>query len=129
LRRSWPALAPLALATACATSTSEGACTLIGCSDGLVVRVEGVTDETPTTIEIRSPLRSPVTLTCTGTDHCAGGVQLENQTPGHVQVTITSGSRVKTVEADLEYVKHRPNGPGCEPECRQATLLVMLTEA
>lgn len=119
----------LALVTAaCTSATQEQACTLIGCSDGLVVRVDGA-PEGMTTIEVKRPFRSPMVLTCTGPDHCAGGVQFEGQTPAHAIITVTSGDRVKSVETDLAYGKHRPNGPGCEPECRQATVTVVLPPA
>ncbi len=123
------ALSPLAaLALACSTYASEGACTLIGCSDGLVVRVEGAEDGI-TTIELRSPRRAPVVLTCTGPAHCANGVQFENETPAHATIVVTSGARTKTMVADPEYVKSRPNGERCEPECRQATVAVALPSA
>jgi hypothetical protein len=118
----------LALVTAaCTSATQEQACTLIGCSDGLVVRVEGA-PEGMTTIELKRPFRSPVVLTCTGPDHCAGGIQFADQTPAHAIITITSGDRVKSVELDLAYTKSRPNGPGCEPECRQASVTVVLPQ-
>ena len=116
------------MAAACTSATQEQACTLIGCSDGLVVRVEGAPDGM-TTIELKRPFRSPVVLTCTGPDHCAGGIQFEDLTPAHAIITVTSGDKVKSVETDLEYTKHRPNGPGCEPECRQATVTVILPQA
>ena len=127
LRRGWPALAPLALAT-CLISTGDDPCTLIGCSDGLGVRVTGVTEGTAT-IEIRGLAGAPETRTCTGPDHCAIGIFLEDQMPEQVTVTVTVGDRVQTMEADPVYRTSRPNGPSCEPECRQAWLVVALTEA
>lgn len=121
-------LVPLAaaLSLACSSSTNEQACTLIGCSDGLVVRVAGLTEGTAT-IELKSVGRPPIVLTCDGPAHCAAGVQFENETPAQATITVTSGDRVQAMEAEPVYVKSRPNGPGCEPECRQATVTVTLS--
>jgi hypothetical protein len=119
-------LAPLGLA--CSAFTSEGPCTLIGCSDGLVVRVDGAGDG-PTTIELRVPLRPPVVRTCGGPAHCAAGVQFENETPEHVTIVVTSGDREQVMDAEPAYVTSRPNGPDCEPECRQAVVTVALPPA
>ena len=119
-------LAPLGLA--CSAFTSEGPCTLIGCSDGLVVRVDGAADGT-TTIELRMPLRPPKVLTCGGPAQCASGVLFEHETPEHATIVVTSGGREQVMDAEPAYVTGRPNGPDCEPECRQATVTVALPPA
>jgi hypothetical protein len=42
-----------------------------------------------------------------------------------IRVTTASGSRVTEV-GNVEYRITRPNGPGCPPECLQATVVVEL---
>lgn len=115
--------AAAALTLGCSVFSSEGACTLIGCHDGLIVRVPGV--EGAASIELREPGRDPVTLSCEGA-FCGHGVQFEDRTPANATVVVTAGTRVATVDVEPEYTTSRPNGEGCDPECRQAAVTVSL---
>jgi hypothetical protein len=47
---------------------------------------------------------------------------LENQTPANVTVQITTSADTTSRDFTPEYKVSRPNGPGCDPECKQAAV-------
>ena len=82
--------------TGCGVIGPGDSCTLIGCNSGLTVHLNAK----PT-----------------------GAYKVE--VVSHPFVRITTSTGTKTVEiTTVNYVTSRPNGPDCDPECRQATVNV-----
>ena len=132
-----------------ASSTGPEACTEIGCASGVTldfsaplratgkytVRVDA--DGQQTTCEATLPFAgcasepacsSPDVLlgqsgcALPASEHSLTGLQLPTKTPSKVTVTIErDGQPVATQTFDLTYTTSRPNGPDCEPVCKQAS--------
>lgn len=105
----------------CAGNQEPRACTLIGCNDGLNVTVVSTLQQN-LTVTVKSGAETLHTFTCTSGQQCMAFI--ENKTPANVTVQV--GWVGGTVSRDFapEYKVSRPNGPGCDPECRQATVTV-----
>ena len=114
------------LASGCGVFTSERACTLIGCGDGLSIRFE---QQVPTdvTVTIELPNGDIRSQECRPASFCSG-VFFEGVTASSVTVRLSAPGRpTQVVEAvELEYEEHQPNGDGCEPVCMIARLSVKL---
>jgi hypothetical protein len=51
------------------------------------------------------------------------------EVPESLQITLEQGDRVVLdAEVEPDYDTSRPNGPGCEPECTQATVALPLSD-
>ena len=102
-------------------SACDHGCTLIGCSDGLVVQLEGVDVEswTPTA---EAPGGETRVVECSDASACADFVHLEGFTPEEVTIRWEAGDRVVAVGLAPSYRRYRPNGEDCPPECLQATI-------
>ena len=97
------------------------ACTLIGCNDGLNVTVTSALQQ-DFSVTVKSGAQTLHTFTCRPGQPCVAF--LDNQTPANVTVQITTNAGTISRDYTPEYRVSRPNGPGCEPECRQATVTV-----
>lgn len=97
-------------------------CTLIGCSSGL-------------TVELQGPPTAPFTLTATaaGTTEsivceevtgCA--LFFEDFTPPQVTISYESGGEEVEQTFSPSYSRSRPNGEGCPPECLNGTVVLEL---
>ena len=94
-------------------------CTLIGCYDGL-----SVTLASPPTTPFRVEAYvlaggSRYAQTCSATP-CY--VFFPGFTPATVRIDVIAGTDTVTREFTPAYVLNRPNGAGCDPECRNATV-------
>lgn len=102
------------------------ACTLMGCENGLAVRLSGA----PTgayRVEAWSELRiAPQVLECGAGETCAPVFFADFQ--GHdVVVRVTTAAGVRTQEfLDVEYEAVYPNGRRCGGACEQASVTVQL---
>jgi len=127
------------------------ACTEIGCLNGLhltwaqgswkpgAYTIEVTLDGTKVTCEGQLPLPacasgagfhcSPGALVRLGESGCAlppeqhglAGIDIETM-PAHVRVAVRrGGDEVGAQELTPQYRESRPNGPDCEPVCRQAS--------
>ena len=101
-------------------------CTLIGCEDGLAVRLSGV-PAGAYRVEAWSELRiAPQVFECGAGETCPPvffpGFQGNDVT---VRVTTAAGVRTQSF-ADVEYEPLYPNGRRCGGACRQATVTVPL---
>lgn len=103
----------------------SNACTLIGCVDGVQVNWSGASSVDRGTITadgVAIPFNcatgSTSTLVCTGT-----GVRLQGR-PARLQVEVTTATGTRTASFTPQYVQSRPNGPGCDPVCNNATVTV-----
>ena len=102
-------------------------CTLIGCESGLKLAFKEAVPE-----------RFSFTLTAsdgeTRQGECPSRTEdsscLEKEifvsqfTPDQVNLSLTLGEQTLTQSFTPDYTLLRPNGPDCDPECRQATITV-----
>jgi len=119
------AVLAMALVAASCSSRSEAqtVCTLIACSDGITVEVQGnVPDSYTVTARAGTETRS---RECSRAQPC-DATMFENFTPENVIIEVTSAAGTVRREVRPEYRKVRPNGPDCPPECRQARIVVTL---
>jgi hypothetical protein len=96
-------------------------CTLIGCNDGLNVTVTSSLQQ-DISVTVKSGAQTLHTFTCSAGQPCMAF--LDNQTPANVTVQIATSAGTISRDYTPEYKVSRPNGPGCDPECRQATVTV-----
>lgn len=126
----------LLLLAACAPSAPEEpqACTLMGCIDTLEIRVINPPD-LPYWVTVRADGQefliaceeeTEASEATMGTD-CENGVfTLFEFSPEMVSVEIGWAAGGIIIDATPEYETFRPNGPGCEPECRSGVVTVEL---
>ena len=116
-------LAVVSLALTGCEAESFRVCTLIGCNDGLTVQV---TNAPAGPYRIEAYVSSG--LPRYGQD-CPGGpciVFFPDFTPADVFIQVITPPDTSTHHVQPMYTLTRPNGPGCDPECRQATVNIAL---
>lgn len=120
LAASFGALAGIA---SCGSVVDE-ACTEIGCSDGIVVEVNGATSDL--TIEATGEDGEQQTLTCqvSSGDFCFA--QFAGFTPAQVTIRVAGDSQAIAVTLEPAYEVSQPNGPNCEPTCLTARVSIQL---
>ena len=105
--------------------TGLHACTLIGCQNGLTVRLSA-TPAAPFRVELRvtSSTSQPVYVyDCSNVERCAQGVFFPDFSGEQAFVSVVTDAGTRTTEITrIQYRVSRPNGPNCPPECRQATV-------
>jgi hypothetical protein len=145
---SLPLAAALAGLAGC-VPVKEHACTAIGCGYALQVtfsrpgawaaggyRVEVTADGATGACDVDLPLACDRVQRCEGTrdwflilsgcaldpgQHLIGGVVFSRGTPAVVDVTVRQGDRsLGAGRFTPVYATGQPNGPDCEPVCRQA---------
>jgi hypothetical protein len=102
-------------------------CTLIGCNSGLTVHLNAKPAGTfKVEVFAQSPNQQPVYVyECSNAASCPQDIFYSGLIVSHAYVRVTTSTGTKTVEIPaVNYVTSRPNGPGCDPECRQATVNV-----
>ncbi|MEQ1691778.1 MAG: hypothetical protein ABMA00_10850 [Gemmatimonas sp.] len=107
--------------------TEGKTCTLIGCNSGLTVHLNAKPTGTyKVEVFAQSPSLQPVyAYECSNASTCQQDIFFPGLIVSHPYVRITTSSGTKIVEIiTVNYVTSRPNGPGCDPECRQATVNV-----
>jgi hypothetical protein len=113
-----------------ATACEKKACTLVGCNDQASIAIRrGDDGALPLVVEVDIDGRK-VTCTPQQTESTCGSdvriapsgrleeVVTVTGTPSRVNVVLSSGAQRSF---DLSYSASRPNGPGCDPICRQAS--------
>jgi hypothetical protein len=121
LIRSLGSYAP-ALALLIGCSESLRICTNIGCESGLTVSLTSQ-PAVPYRVEAYTSGDGPRFVTaCPGTGACQ--IFYRDFYPSHVFIDVVVGSGTATHERNVTFTASRPNGPGCDPECRQATVTV-----
>ena len=109
------------LAACAGNQEPQRACTLIGCNDGLNVTVNSALQQN-ISVTVKSGAQTLHTFTCSPGQPCVSF--LDNQTPSNITVQVTTSAGTISRDYTPEYKVSRPNGPGCDPECRQATVTV-----
>ncbi|CAN5587017.1 hypothetical protein BH23BAC4_BH23BAC4_03950 [soil metagenome] len=99
-------------------------CTQIGCDDGVNVVLSGATTgpfqvSVEVDGEIAGVVDCPPGATCSSL--FVPGIRAE-----HVTVIVTRGEDVRRFDVSPTYVTVQPNGPNCEPICRQGQLHIQL---
>ena len=104
---------------------APGACTLIGCQDGLMVQLATVpSGDFRVELRATSPTSQPVyVFVCGSNTSCQHGVFFPGYGEDQAFVTVVTSAGARTTEVTgIRYRLTRPNGPNCPPECRQATV-------
>lgn len=119
----------LPLLASCEALFGPRACTLIGCTDGISVRVAEL-PQSVYTVELLLPDGEVLSMEClrSAAGVCASEVFFDGITPPELAVRLTTASGTRTETFRPTYVSHQPNGPGCSPICRQATITMALPQ-
>lgn len=100
------------------------ACTLIGCSSGLTVALQGQLTGAYR-VEVRAPGAATAhVFECPEATQCAGVVLFDEFMPSVATVTVTTERGTVRQQIQPTYVTSRPNGKDCKPLCRHATVQV-----
>ncbi len=114
-----------AAGTGCSNPFGGGACTEIGCSNGLLV-----TFNTPpphgSIVELDNSNGFPWRVECGIDWNCDFGIFFADFTPDHVRVRVVTPDGEVSESFQPTYQKHQPNGDGCPATCLNATILVEL---
>lgn len=109
--------------TACGL-TGPGACTLVGCSDGISIEFDGPRPQ-EFTLKLRVSGSQPLTIVCDGSSQCGSTIFVPDLTPQSLEVTVTTPDGSATATFTPEYAEYYPNGPECdEHPCLQARIRV-----
>ena len=103
----------------CDSDFFGGVCTLIGCNSGVIVVLESP-PATPYRIEVYSGSAAGPRYahSCAGASAC-GEVFFPDFTPFRFFVEVITTDTVR-YEVAPTYTESRPNGPRCDPLCRNA---------
>lgn len=109
----------LGMSSACG---AIAACTLIGCSDMLIVEFD-TTAPASFRMEVTSALGTVVSIDCPGSVGCRpNGAQFADFTPGTSTVKVITAAGTTSSSVTPEYHNFKPNGEHCGPTCRIATV-------
>lgn len=125
--KRWLLLLAAGFAASCTNASEpQRVCTLIGCENGLAVEVNHSLQQS-FTVNVRAGTQTIHTFRCDPGQPCRAFVS--NQTPDEVTVSIDAGGGQQPVGRTYrpEYRLNRPNGPDCDPECKQATVTLTVS--
>ena len=112
----------LAVFSCDSASTTGAVCTDIGCDTGLIVELQNAPD-VPYRVEAYVSGSSPrYVQTCSSETPCNALAFFRDFIPDHVFIDVISTLGTQRYEAHLTYEMVQPNGPGCDPVCRKATI-------
>ena len=117
----------LVITSACGIITPGDSCTLIGCNSGLTVHLNAKPAGTykVEVFPLSSNQQPAYVYECSDTASCQQDIFFAGLIVSHPFVRVTTSVGTKTVEIlTVNYVTSRPNGPSCDPECKQATVNV-----
>ena len=104
-------------------------CNLVGCVDGLRVHLASMpVGSFQVELLVAGVVQSaPVEATCTGAVACYQDIQFRNFDTDHVSVRVTTSGGTRLTEfAKVNFSKSYPNGRGCTPTCRNATVTALI---
>ncbi len=111
--------------TSCAPREPEPrACTMIGCESGVAVDLSAVPSGAYSAEPPPLPDGAPTLKQCTTAAACGRSLFFEGVATDSVAIRLTTSEGTRTLRARAEYVTSRPNGPQCDPTCRQARVAV-----
>ena len=122
--------AATALVVACAREEPVVSCTDIGCVNGVNLTLTGPWPDGPVRVRVNAAGRSVSAgvreVVCEDVAACASGLRFTGLTADRLVVTVTTPrGRLERVVVP-RYTHDRPNGPRCEPECRNADIQLSL---
>lgn len=118
------AAACLALPLLACQEPPQAACTLIGCDSGVTVQLSTL-PAVPFSVELTAFPGGESTLKqCTADGACSATLFFEGVRADSVSIKVTSGTGETITGVKPAYSVTRPNGPQCDPECRQASVSV-----
>lgn len=121
-------LLTMAVALAGCDDTTSQACTEIGCSDGLRVTLRQAPG-----VELQVVASTGAgderTGTCVVEPDGSCEVRFYDFVPEEVTIAVFGGDQPVSVTLQPAYGELQPNGPGCPPICRQATVELNLGAA
>ncbi len=121
-----PFVAVMAI-TSCATREPEvRACTMIGCESGVAVDLSAMPSGAFSVELTPLPGGAPTLKQCTTAAACGRSLFFAGVTADSVAVKLTTTAGTRTMRARAEYVVSQPNGPQCDPTCRQARVAVQV---
>ena len=100
-------------------------CSDVGCVSGLHVTFDGRPDS-GIVVQAEVPGGSPWRVECGVDQPCQNGVFFPGLRADRLSVRISSPAGEVVHEIRPEYAENRPNGPGCEPVCFNATAQLAL---
>ena len=124
-------LPSMALSAVAALSAQACGCNLVGCYDGLLVdfadRPAGLYRLELFVAAVLQP--APPAATCTEAKGCFSGIVFRTHATDNLVLRVTTavGAR-ETVFQRIAYTTASPNGKGCGPTCRSATVTVKAPE-
>jgi hypothetical protein len=119
------------LAVAAVTSAGTGCdnpfggCTLVGCFSGITVTFDAAPPP-GTVVELESPLSVPWRVECGVDWDCQFDIPFYEFTPSSLTVRVVTPTGEVTESLNPEYRNRQPNGGGCGPTCRVATIQIEL---
>lgn len=106
-----------------APAPGQVACTMIGCSSGVRVVIEGNVPERYT-VHVSEGAQTLRTIVCTADAACDAFI--EDELPTEVVVRITWADHDRDWTVNPTYRDVQPNGPACPPTCRQGTIAITI---
>ena len=114
-------LSVLATLGGCDSDTVSQGCTLIGCASGIEVVLEQP-PAVPYRVEAYVSSQMPRYVYRCDSGSCLPRIFFEEFTPFRVFVEVISGTGTQVYEVIPRYSESRPNGPQCDPLCRNAVI-------
>ena len=100
-------------------------CTLIGCMNGLIVQLSTQPTSPPYRVEITgSGFGAVHVYECTHPTNCSSMAIFEDYFPDVATVKVITTAGTTTTHVTPVYKESQPNGRGCGPTCRQASVTV-----
>jgi hypothetical protein len=106
-------------------------CSLVGCGDAVTVALVPGIDATYDVTLVLDGEAEAFTCTTAGTswvsvENCTGQGFLLRGAPESVEITVNAedGSWNGSLSTSPTYRSYQPNGPGCTPTCRSASLTI-----
>jgi hypothetical protein len=112
---------------AASCSAFDPTCTLIGCGPSLMIDIVPA----PTTGSFRVEALVPGsdirrTFECPDASRCSGVAFFDDFSPEEVVIRVTTQAGTTEQTFRPSYQTFRPNGPRCEPTCRQGRIRFLL---
>lgn len=119
------ALGSASAITSCAPREPDArACTMIGCESGVAVDLSAM-PEGAFSVELTPlPGDDATVKQCTTAAACGRSLFFAGVSADSVSVKVTTSAGTRTVRTRATYTTSQPNGPQCDPTCRQARVAV-----
>ena len=115
----------IAAVPGCSNPFGGRACTLIGCDDGITVTFDAPPPH-GTLVELDGSSGVPWRVECGVDWNCDAGIFFSDFTPDHISVRVVTPAGEAMESFQLTYQEFQPNGDGCPPTCRTATVAMGL---